>query len=171
MKNKFVLLTLILFASTIGWSQEVATAKHLFRAFYYDQDNVRIDIPENEHASTKLTGILAHKAKIVLYQDKAKTDLSNKNDLFVEVVDTTQLKPQFFRVLKLKVKKGNREATCWSNSPLGVKDSSSDFIPTTIYPIENNIYRIDIKDLPTGHYLLLYQEGISVLMEPYDFDK
>ena len=169
--NRFVLLTLMLFATTIGWSQEPETPEHLFRVFYYDKDSVRIDIPENEHAATKLTGLLAHKAKIVLYRDKAKTNLSNQKEVFVEVLDTAQLKPQFFRVYKLKVKKGNREATRWSHSPISVKDSSSDFIPTTIYPVERNIYRIDIKDLPAGHYLILYQEGLRSLLEPYDFDK
>ena len=145
--------------------------EHLFKAFYYDKDSIRIDIPENEHTSTKLTGFLAHKAKIVLLSDKAKTELTNTDDIFIEVIDTLQLKPQFFRVMKLKVKKGNREATCWSDSPLGVKDSSSDFIPTTLYPIKENIYRINIKDLPKGHYFIIYQEGLSMLMEPYDFDK
>ena len=169
--RRFLQLTLFLLIASTGWAQDSQTVEHLFKAFYYDKDSIRIVIPENEHASTKLTGFMAHKAKIVLFGDKAKTKLTNTDDIFIEVMDTLQLKPQFFRVMKLKVKKGNREATCWSSSPLGVKDSSSDFIPTTLYPIKENIYRINIKDLPKGHYLIIYQEGLSALMEPYDFDK
>lgn len=169
--RRLFLLTLFLLVASTGWSQDSQTVEHLFKVFYYDKDSIRIDIPENEHTSTKLTGFMVHKAKIVIFGDKAKTELTNTDNLFIEVMDTIQLKSQFFRVMKMKVKKGNREATCWSNSPLGVKDSSNDFIPTTLYPIKENIYRIDIKDLPKGHYFVMYQEGLSTLMEPYDFDK
>jgi len=169
--RRLLLLALLQLTASTGWAQDSQTVEHLFKVYYYDKDSIRVDIPENEHASTKLTGLMEHKAKIVLFGDKAKTELANTDDIFIEVLDSIQLKPQFFRVMKLKVKKGNREATCWSNSPLGVKDSSSDFIPTTHYPIKENIYRIAIKDLPKGHYLIMYQEGLSTLMELYDFDK
>jgi hypothetical protein len=169
--KKLLLLALFLIAASTGWAQDSQNVEHLFKVFYYDKDSIRIDIPENEHASTRLTGFLVHKAKIVLLGDKAKTELTNTDEIFIEVMDTVQLKPQFFRVMKMKVKKGNREATCWSNSPFGVNDSSSDFIPTTLYPIKENIYRIDINDMPNGHYFIMYQEGLSTLMELYDFDK
>ncbi len=171
MKN-VVLFCLMLLVCVAGRSQEVGAAKHMFKVFYYDKNDVRTDIPENEHVSTKLSGgILVHKAKIVLLGDTAKINLSNHKDLYVEIVDTIQLKPEYFHILKLKVKKGNREATRWSNSPVGVKDSSDDFIPTMLYPADRNSYRVDIKDLPSGHYLVLYQEGLNTLLEVYDFDK
>lgn len=169
--KRFVLFALLFLAVGTGWAQDLTT-DHLFRVFYYNIENNRIDIPENEHASTKITGMfLVHKDMMVLLGESAKTLLSDTDNLFIEVLDTTQLKPQFFRVIKLKVKKGNREATCWSNSPLGPVDSSKDFIPMVLYPVKDNVYRIDIKDLQKGHYFVMYQEGLNQLMEIYDFDK
>ena len=158
--RRLLLLTLLQFAASTGWAQDSQTVEQLFKVYYYDKDSIRIDIPENEHASTKLTGFfMEHKAKMVLLGDKAKTVLANTDDIFIEVLDSIQLKPQFFRVMKLKVKKGNREATCWSNSPLGVKDSSSDFIPTTLYPIKENTYRIAIKDYFSSAKMLGWMLG------------
>ena len=169
--KRFVLFALLFLAVGTGWAQDLTT-DHLFRVFYYNKENNRIDIPENEHASTKITGMfLVHKDKMVLLGESAKTLLSDTDNLFIEVLDTTQLKPQFFRVIKLKVKKGNREATCWSNSPLGPVDSSKDFIPMVLYPVKDNVYHIGIKDLQKGHYFVMYQEGLNQLMEIYDFDK
>ena len=169
--KRFVLFAFLLLAVSTGWAQE-STPEHLFKVFYYNKDSVRIDIPENEHVGSKSTGLfLVHKDIMVLLGESAKSHLSDTDNLYIEVLDTAQLKPQFFRVIKLKVKKGNREATCWSVSPLGLKDSSKDFIPIVLYPIKENIYRVDIKDLPKGHYFVMYQEGLAQLIEIYDFDK
>ena len=72
--KKLLLLALFLIAASTGWAQDSQNVEHLFKVFYYDKDSIRIDIPENEHASTRLTGFLLHKAKIVLLGDKAKTE-------------------------------------------------------------------------------------------------
>lgn len=169
--KRIALFVFLFLAVGAGWAQDFTT-EHLFKVFYYDKDNIRIDIPENEHVNTKLTGMfLTHKSKVVLLGENAKTLLSDTDNLFIEILDTAQLKPQFFRVMKTKVKKGNREATCWSNSPLGPKDSSKDFIPTELFPVKDDIFRIDIKELQKGHYFIIYQEGLNQLVEIYDFDK
>lgn len=169
--KRIALFVFLLLAVSAGWAQDFTT-EHLFKVFYYDKDNIRIDIPENEHVSTKLTGMfLTHKSKMVLLGENAKTLLSDTDNLFIEILDTAQLKPQFFRVMKTKVKKGNREATCWSNSPLGPNDSSKAFIPTELFPVKDDVFRIDIKELQKGHYFIIYQEGLNQLVEIYDFDK
>ncbi len=169
--QKLLLITFMMFAAHVAWAQEASTTEHLFKTYYLDSAGQRVDIPENEHVQTKITGILVHKSKMVLYGDKAKTNLAGKKDLYIEVLDTVQLQPQFFRLMKLKVKKGNREAVCWSNGFAGAKDHSSDFIPTVVFPVGDNKYRIDIGDVPSGNYMMMYQNDLRVLMEIYDFDK
>ena len=94
--RRLLQLTLFLLIASTGWAQDSQTVEHLFKAFYYDKDSIRIVIPENEHASTKLTGFMVHKAKIVLLGDKAKTELTNTDDIFIEVMDTLQLKPHSY---------------------------------------------------------------------------
>ena len=110
-ERRLFLLTLFLLVASTGWSQDSQTVEHLFKVFYYDKDSIRIDIPENEHTSTKLTGFMVHKAKIVIFGDKAKTELTNTDKLFLEVMHTIQLKTQFIGGLQIKAKKNNREAS------------------------------------------------------------
>lgn len=165
-------IILVLLSINMCWGQNLSEPEHLFKVFYHDKNEIKTEIPENEHAGTKLTGLLVHKVKIVLYGENSNTMLPDIDNVYIEILDTTgQLKPQYFRVIKLNTKKGRREATLWSNSPLGVKDNSSNFIPTMVKPVGDNTYSLSIKDLPTGHYLILYQENLDTLMEPYDFDK
>ena len=167
----YVAFVSLLFCFQAAISQERDEDKHGFHVFVKDSNGTRIDLPENEHHSTKLTGFFTQRAKIVFWGKEAKTKLTGKEDLYFEIVDTAMLQPQFFRLMHLREKKGNREMTCWTSSMvIGSKDSSKDFIPTLIYPIDDRIYRISIKDLKPGHYVLTYQVGYEVLAEHYDFD-
>lgn len=161
-----------LFCLCPAQSQEAEAKEVLFKVFVKDNDGTRIDLTANENYESKITGFFSHKAKYILKGTNADRNISQHNDIFIEILDTVKLRPNFFRLMNLKVKKRNREMVCWSNSMVvGPKDHSKDFIPTVIYPVDGNIYRISIKDLTAGNYLIMYQEGLSILILFYDFDK
>lgn len=169
-KLRFFIAFLCAFCMLSASAQERGVDNH-FYVFVKENDGTRMDLPVNEHVESKITGVLSHKQRFILHGLESENKLTGKEDVFIEIIDTVQLKPEYFRLMRLKEKKGNREMVSWSNTMIvGPKDSSKDFIPTVMFPIDDRTYRIGIKNLKPGHYLIMYQIGFNVLIEFYDFD-
>lgn len=155
-KFSILIISLLFCFQTIN-AQERDDSLHAFKVYVKDINGTRIDIPENEHVSSRTTGLISFKNKYFFFGLESQTKLTGYDDLYIQIIDTEELEPENFRLMRLREKKGNREMTCWSASIAGAKDSSKDFIPTVIYPIDDTNYRISIKGLPSGHYAVMYQ--------------
>lgn len=168
-KFPILIISLLFCFQTIN-AQERDDSLHAFKVYVKDSNGTRIDIPENEHVSFKTTGLVAFKHKCFFLGLESQTKLTGYDDLYIQINDTVELVPECFRLMRLREKKGNREMTCWSASIFGARDSSKDYIPSIIYPIDDTNFRISLKGLPPGHYAIMYQIGIRILVEFYDFD-
>ncbi len=169
MRSGKLLLTLMAASYlTVGSAQELKD-EALFRVFYYLPDSSRMEIPANLEYDDFMTGLMSHKAKIVFHGNRASTTLQNADFIYVEILDTLQLKSHYFRLAKLTAKKGKRKMTVWSASPFGVTQKPKDVQDLWLKPVSSTLYRFEVKDLPKAQYCIYYQQGMSTLLSFHDF--